>query len=79
MSPSSQWKILDFEEVETSLAKKLTDDDLWAVLTCIKQTVTMLKLTGCIKITGHGLAPLQESASLELIDLSLLKQHEDSS
>ena len=79
MSPSSQWKILDFEEVEKSLAKKLNDDDLYAVLTCTKQTVKRLKLAGCTNITGWGLTPLQFSTVLELIDLSLLKQHEDSS
>ena len=78
MSPSSQWEILDFEEVEKSLAKKLTDNDLYAVLSCIKETVKILKLTGCIKITGRGLEPLQES-TLELLDLSMLKQHESSS
>ena len=79
MSPSSQWEILDFEEVEKSLAKKLTDNDLYAVLSCIKETVKILKLTGCIKITGRGLEPLQESTTLELLDLSMLKQHESSS
>ena len=79
MSPSSQWEILDFEEDEESLAEKLNDEDLFAVLTCIKQTVQRLKLTGCTNITGRGLAPLQFSTALELIDLSLLKQHEDAS
>jgi len=77
MSPSSQWETLDFEEIEKSLAKKLNDNDLWAVLTCIKQTVKRLKLTGCTNITGRGLTPLQFCTVLELIDLSLLKQHED--
>lgn len=62
-----------------SLAKKLTDNDLYAVLSCIKETVKRLKLTGCINITGRGLSPLQFSTALELIDLSLLKQYEDTS
>jgi len=75
MSLSSQWEILDFEEVEKSLAKKLTDDDLFAVLSCIKQTVKRLKLTGCTNITGRGLVPLQFSTALELLDLSLLEHH----
>jgi len=77
MIPSSQWKILDFEEVETSLAKKLNDDDLFAVLSCIKQTVKRLKLTGCINIIGSGLTPLRESTVLRLLDLRLSKHHED--
>lgn len=75
MSPSSQWEILDFEEVEKSLAKKLTDNDLYAVLSCTKQTVKQLKLTGCINTTGWGLAPLRGSTALELLDLSLLKMN----
>lgn len=79
MSPSSQWEVLDFEEVEKSLTIKLRDNDLYAILTCIKHTVKILKLTGCINIIGRGLTPLQFSTALELIDLSLLKQHEDSS
>ena len=79
MSPSSQWKILDFVEDEESLAEKLTDVDLCAVLACIKQTIKILKLTGCINIAGRGLAPLQGSTTLELIDLSLLDQQEDPS
>jgi len=77
MSPSSQWKILDFEEVETSLANKLNDYDLYAVLSCIKQTVKRLKLTGCISITGRGLTPLRESTVLRLLDLRLSNHHED--
>ena len=75
MSPSSQWEILDFEEVEKSLAMKLTDKDLYVLLTCTKQTVKQLNLTGCIIITGWGLAPLRGSTTLELLDLSLLKMN----
>ena len=64
---------LDFEDVEKSLAKKLTDADIGAVLTCInaKDTLRILKLAGCINITGSGLEPLRGSTILELIDLSL--------
>lgn len=33
---TSDWGVLDFAEVERSLAKKLTDDDLGAILGCIE-------------------------------------------
>ena len=60
---------LDFEDVEKSLAKKLSDADIGAVLTCInaKDTLRILKLAGCINITGSGLEPLRGSTILELI------------
>ena len=32
---SSEWDILDFEDIEKSLAKRLSDDDMFAVLQCI--------------------------------------------
>ena len=35
---AQQWDILDFEDIEKSLAVKLTDDDLHAVLKCISRT-----------------------------------------
>ena len=77
-SQQNQWGVLDFVEIEKSLARKLTDDDVGAVLasTNARQTLKKLKLTGCVSITGHGLAPLRGSACLEQIDLSLVKQHE---
>ncbi|KAL7533741.1 hypothetical protein ACHAXR_005422 [Thalassiosira sp. AJA248-18] len=73
-----QWHALDFLDIEKSLAKKLTDDDVGAVLACInaKQTLKTLKLTGCVNILGHCLQPLMGSICLEQIDLSLVKQNE---
>ena len=51
---ASQWDILDFEDVEKELAKKLTDDDISAVLKSInaQDVLKRLKLCGCINITG---------------------------
>ena len=59
---STQWDELDFEDIETSIAHNLTDDDVSAVLQCIdaKQTLKKLKLAGCVNITGRSLQPLQE-------------------
>lgn len=69
---------LDFEDVETSLARKLTDDDVCAILTCTnaKEELETLKLAGCVNIVGCGLEPLRGSTRLELLDLSCVKQHE---
>ena len=70
---TSRWEELDFEEIETSLSAKLSDDDIGAVLKCInaKQTVKRFKLAGCINITGRGLDLLRGSTQLELMDISL--------
>lgn len=75
---STQWEALDFVDIEKKLAKKLSDDDVGAILTCInaKQTLKTLKLTGCVKIRGNGLEPLRDSAVLEQIDLSIVDLHE---
>lgn len=67
-----EWGTLDFGEIEKSLAKKLTDYDVCiAALTNLK----ILRLAGCVNITGHGLEPLRGSLHLEQLDLSLVKKH----
>ena len=55
-----QWEELDFEDIEKSLAAKLTDIDIRAVLHCInaKQTLKRLKPAGCVNIMGCGLDSL---------------------
>ncbi|KAL7536552.1 hypothetical protein ACHAXR_007237 [Thalassiosira sp. AJA248-18] len=72
------WEDLDFVDIEKSLAKKLTDDDIGGVLSCVNsfKKLRSLKLTGCVNITGRGLEPLRGSVVLERLDLSLRKQHE---
>ena len=35
ISPSSQWEKLDFLDIEKSLANRLTDNDICAILKCI--------------------------------------------
>jgi len=68
---AQSWNILDFEDVERELANKLTDDDIYAILTCINahDMLKRLKLRGCTNITGIGLNPLRGSAVLKQIDL----------
>ena len=72
---SEQCDVLDFEDIEKSLAVKLTDDDLHAVLKCIsaQDVLKKLKLTGCINVTGRGLQVLRGSTIIECIDLSTFK------
>jgi len=68
--------VLDFGDVENSLAWKLSDDDLAAMLVCINavSNIKTLRLTGCVNINGQGLAPLRGSAVLKEIDLRLDKK-----
>ena len=75
---AQRWDILDFEDVHKELANKLTDDDLYAILTCInaRDVLKRLKLCGCINITGLGLNPLRGSVVLEQLDICLVGKHE---
>ena len=61
------WAILDFEDIEKSLASKLSDDDLSAILICTNAVnrLRRLKLTGLVNITGRGLSPLHGSVVLQ--------------
>ena len=73
-----EYDILDFGEIERTLAAKITDDLLREILICIDANTNLrrLKLTGCVNITGAGLDHLRGSAVLEQIDLSLVAEHE---
>ncbi|KAL7523977.1 hypothetical protein ACHAWF_000769 [Thalassiosira exigua] len=73
-----QWETLDFADIERSLAERLDDDDLCALLVCIgaARKLKRLKLTRCTGLTGTGLQPLCGSTVLEQIDLSLVGQYE---
>jgi len=73
-----QLNILDFGDIEKSLAAKLTDDHITTILTRIDSSNNLktLKLAGCVNITGSCLQVIQSSAVLELLDLSLVGKHE---
>ncbi len=70
-----EWATLDFDDVEESLAAKLSDDDIRGVLICIDgvNRLHTIRLDGCVNITGSGLDPLMGSTMLRTIDLSLTK------
>lgn len=72
------WSVIDFEVIGSSLASRLSDDDLAALLACIdcKSRLKRLKLTGLVNITGSGLEPLRHSIQIEQLDFSLLNEHE---
>ena len=78
LNPAEEWASLDFEDIDKSLAAKLTDDDLGSILifTDAANRLERLKLTGLLNITGTGLEPLRGSVVLRQIDLSLLKLNE---
>jgi len=77
---SSNWEILDFADIEESLASKLTDGDIGSILVCIDavHNLEKLKLAGCVKITGYGLQPLRRSSLMRQIDLSIAREHQSS-
>jgi len=51
ISATSSWRVLDFGDIEKSLAAMLTDHDVHAILSCIDapNNVKRLKLAGCVK------------------------------
>ena len=70
---------LDFEDIEKSLAAKLNDEDINAILQCINaKNLKRLKLAGCVNINGWGLYLLRRSSVLAQIDLILIGRHENS-
>ena len=87
---STRWDILDFGgekwgqltldcgDFEKGVAERMTDGDLFEILSCTnaKTTLNILKLTGCVSITGRGLEPLRGSTVLQQIDSSLVGNNE---
>jgi len=75
---ATNWNTLDFDDIEKSLAAKLSDDDIDKILRCIDavNNLQILKLAGCINITGGGLNVLRSSTVIQQVDLSLVGKHE---
>ena len=69
----NNWNVLDFVDLPMSLATRLSDDDVGAILVCIdaKNELEQLTLTHCTHIVGHGLEPLRSSTRLEALNLGL--------
>ena len=70
-----RWGILDFIDIQRSLASKLTDVDIGALLMCIgaKDSLKKLHLPHLVNFVGRGLDPLRGSSVLEHIDLDILR------
>jgi len=73
-----QWEVLDFVDIPVSLASRLSDDDLGAMLVCIdaEHKLKQLKLTHCANVVGNGFEPLRGSTVVEKLDLGLVRQFE---
>lgn len=71
LKQSYEWDIINFEDIDKALTKKLTGEDIGGVLVCTDaiNTIEVFELKGCIIILGHGLEPLRGSRTLELLDL----------
>jgi len=69
---SYDWDFFDFRDINESLARKLSDEDVGGILVCIDavHTIKDFKLTGLFNIVGHGLMPLRGSRLLEHLDLN---------
>lgn len=72
LQKSYEWDFFDFKDINESLARKLSDEDIGGILVCIDavRTIKVLKLTGLFNIVGHGLEPLRGSRLLEHLDLN---------
>ena len=72
------WEVLDFNDIEKSLAAKLSDDDIGEILKRIDagNRLQILKLGGCVNITGSGLSSLSRAWAIKQIDLSLVGKNE---
>ena len=75
---SIDWRVLDFSDIEKSLAEQLLDDDIDKILNIISavNNLEILKLAGCVNITGSGLNVLRSASAIEQIDMSLVGKHE---
>jgi len=74
---SEQWDTLNFGYCNSVWVHTLTDDVLYAILTCISahDVLKKINLTDCINIEGHGLNPLRGSVVLEQMDLRIMRKH----
>ena len=75
---STNWSVLSFSDIEKSLAAKLSDDHIDKILKSIDaiNNLKILKLGGCVNISGSGIGVLGSSIVIQQIDLSLVGKHE---
>ena len=67
---SEQCSVLDFGDIEKSLALKLTDDDIHAVLKCIsaQDVLKKLKLTGCLDLSQLDPKPMISEEVIPILE-----------
>ena len=78
-SDAKLWEIIDFNDIDKSLARRLKDGGLRDILVIVDaaSNTKCLKLTGCINIDGSGLSPLlRGSIVLKQLDLGIVGQNE---
>ena len=80
ISSCDDWDKVDFGEIESSLAARLSDDDIESIfvslLRCeLDHRVRSVFFTGCTGIKGNCLRPLRSFANLLQVDLSLVGRH----
>ena len=71
------WDTVDFGEIESSLAARLSDDDIESIFVSILRCelghrVRSVLFTGCTGIKGHCVRPLRHFSNLVQVDLSLV-------
>ena len=76
---NSEWEVMDFVDIPVSLASRLSDNDVGAVLVCIdaKNNLRRLKLTHCFNVVGTGLGPLRGSTVIQYLDLEFVREFEE--
>lgn len=69
---------LDFSDIEITLASKLRNIDMHAILICINASkhLKRLRISGCLSVSGVGLGPLIGSGIIEQLDLGISDMHE---
>ena len=77
ISSSDDWDTVDFGDIESSLAARLSDDDIESIfvslLRCeLDHRVRSVIFTGCTGIKGKCIRPLRYFANLLQVDLSLV-------
>lgn len=67
----SAWNEIDFDQVPSSLAARISDTELSKLLTNVNArcVTTFLSIMGCTSIQGPGLSALTNSQCLQVIDL----------
>ena len=80
ISSSDDWDTVDFGDIESSLAARLSDDDIESIfvglLRCVlDHRVRSVFFTGCTGVKGQCIRPLRYFSNLLQVDLSLVGRY----